>query len=110
MKPELIIVTPSVIPPDYMARFNEHFNVHLCATAELQQQALKSDWVKKVRAVFTSGSVGIKPDLLKAMPNVEIVCCKVTMPWTWMKCAGWACSSPTAPAPTRLPSPIMPWA
>ncbi len=78
MKPELIIVTPSVIPPDYMARFNEHFNVHLCATAELQQQALKSDWVKKVRAVFTSGSVGIKPDLLKAMPNVEIVCCKGT--------------------------------
>ena len=78
MKPELIIVTPSVIPPDYMARFNEHFNVHLCATAELQQQALKSNWVKKVRAVFTSGSVGIKPELLKAMPNVEIVCCKGT--------------------------------
>ena len=78
MKPELIIVTPSVIPPDYLARFNEHFNVHLCATAELQQQALKSDWLKKVQAVFTSGSVGIKPDLLKAMPEVEIVCCKGT--------------------------------
>ena len=77
-KPDVVIISPSVIPPAYLARFHEHFTIHRAQTAEEQQQALKSDWLKDVRGVFTSGSVGIKPELLKAMPNVEIVCCKGT--------------------------------
>ena len=78
MKPDLLIVVPSGITPEYIARLEKDFTVHFCPTAESQQKVMEAGLLKNIRGVFTSGSVGIKPELLKAMPNVEIVCCKGT--------------------------------
>jgi lactate dehydrogenase-like 2-hydroxyacid dehydrogenase len=76
MKPILLMLTYSIIPPGYMEKFEERFEIKYAPTPEDWVAVAKEPWIKDVRAVFTMGSRGVKRDLLDLMPNLEIACCK----------------------------------
>lgn len=75
MKPH-ILITNLVIPLEYLDIYGETFTVHYAPAQEDIDKALASDWLKDVRAVLTSGTHGVSPELLAAMPKVEMVSVK----------------------------------
>lgn len=76
MKPTLLMMTYTLIPPGYMERFEERFEVKYAATPEEWAKVADEPWLKDVRVVFTMGSRGVQRELLDKMPDLEIVCCK----------------------------------
>ena len=76
MKPVLLMMTYTIIPPGYMEKFEKRFEVHYAQTPAEWAEAVKQPWIKDVRAVFTMGSRGVKRELLDLMPKLEIACCK----------------------------------
>jgi len=77
-KPLLFIMTYTIIPPEYMKKFTDRFEIKYAVTPEEMEAAYKEPWIKDVRAVFTMGSRGVRRDIMDKMPLLEIVCCKGT--------------------------------
>ncbi len=78
MKQDLLICTPAMSNADYDAALGPHFNLLYARTPEDQRKALTADWLKPVRAIYTTGQHAIVPELVEAMPNLEIVACRGT--------------------------------
>ena len=75
MKSKVLIVSTVTIPPAFMARFEELFDLRYAPDDATQTKLLAGDWLVDATAIFCSGSLGVRQDLLDRMPKLKIVCC-----------------------------------
>jgi lactate dehydrogenase-like 2-hydroxyacid dehydrogenase len=72
MKPEILVITPLYGPT--LAELERHYTVHKLWTAG-DPDAYAREVGPRVRAMVTTGFVGLKRAHLDPLPNVEIVAC-----------------------------------
>ncbi|TFW13463.1 2-hydroxyacid dehydrogenase [Duganella callida] len=73
MKPDVLVMAASP-SADVMAQLEQHFRCHhLWRVAREQQAAWLAGLAGAVRAVLTTGAIGIKAELLAQLPKLEIV-------------------------------------
>ena len=63
---------------DYDAALGPYFNLLYARTPDDQRKVLDADWLKPIRAIYTTGQHVILPELIDAMPNLEVVACRGT--------------------------------
>ena len=78
MKHDLLICTPAMSNADYDAALGPYFTLHYARTPEDQRKVLDAPWLKPIRAIYTTGQHAIVPELIEAMPNLEVVACRGT--------------------------------
>jgi len=78
VKHDLLICTPAMSNADYDAALGPYFTLHYARTPEDQRKVLDAPWLKPIRAIYTTGQHAIVPELIEAMPNLEVVACRGT--------------------------------
>lgn len=73
MKPELLVLG-SVWPAHVLSQLEQHFHCHFLAQVPQERRAAAlADIGPRVRAVLTTGTVGIQGAMLPALPALELV-------------------------------------
>ena len=72
MKPDILLGID--LPPASLNRLAEAYTLHQATTAGDLDRVRADVGLPAIRAVLTSGTVGISADLMLAMPNLEIIC------------------------------------
>ena len=72
MKPEVLIGID--LPPTSASRLAEAYDLHRALTAEDLERLRAEGSFRTIRAVLTSGTVGLSANLMEAMPRLELVC------------------------------------
>ena len=74
MKPKVLIISTVTIPPAGMEQLQRQFDIRYAPTDDTQTALLQSDWVNDATAVFCSGSIGVRADILERMPGLRLIC------------------------------------
>lgn len=72
MKPEILVGID--LPPASMHRLAEAYILHPAGTAQDLERLRADGGLRTIRAVLTSGAVGLSANLVEAMPQLEIIC------------------------------------
>ena len=79
MKPKVLFASQSSTTPEFMEQVQREFDVRFARTDEETGKTLKDQaWLDEVTAVYCTGSLGVKPELLDRLPKLQLVCCKGT--------------------------------
>ncbi|MDD2056856.1 2-hydroxyacid dehydrogenase [Pseudomonas sp. GD03860] len=70
MKTDLLMLAPLL--PEYEAQLAEHFHL-IRAHTRAEQQALPVDRSRRVRALVTNGGEGVSPQLMAALPSLQLI-------------------------------------